>query len=340
MSGCSPVKPGGATISWSDVHTCDADEPAAMQRRWMPMRYDQIDRGTFAGRFRELSVDGVIMVSERQNRTVLKRQYTPTGSCSVSAIRQISETGRCELDALDSRTTAYMPGDRDYEILMPPSDIVFLQLDQARVMEVAETLGCPIPGNGGESLFMNQTGGDTVVNLVDTVFASLEACAPDERGEVVPGYVGHLVMSHAVEVMSGMSSRMVPASLANAHRITRAARALVEVAEEPLTVIDLCRELKVSRATLQRCFEHLYGIPPLMYLRTQRLNAARRALIAARGTATTVTSIAMRWGFFHLARFANDYRAQFGELPSTTLSFTGAAGRWHANSSAAFTGPG
>jgi transcriptional regulator GlxA family with amidase domain len=29
--------------------------------------------------------------------------------------------------------------------------------------------------------------------------------------------------------------------------------------------------------------------------------------------------MAMKWGFFHLARFAKDYRDQFGELPSATL---------------------
>ena len=319
-----------------DVQTFDVDEPAAMQRRWMHMRYDQIDRGSFEGRFRQLCVDGVIVVSERQNRTVVKRQHTPAGSCSVSAIREISETGRCELNALDLRTTAYMPGDRDYEILMPPSDIVFFQLDQVRLMEVADTLGCSIPGNGDQSLFMDPSERDSVLALADTLLASLGSCAPDARRVVPPEYISQLVMSQAVQAMAAMSNRTVPASLTNARRITQAVRALVEAAEEPLTVIDLCRELKVSRATLQRCFEHIYGIPPLVYLRMQRLNAVRRALIAARGTSMTVTSIAMRWGFFHLARFANDYRAQFSELPSTTLSFGSRAKRWNAKGDGAF----
>jgi len=321
-------------MAWSDAHTVDADEPAALQRRWMPMRYDQVDRGSFAGRFRALSVDGVIVASERQNRTVLKRQHTPAGSCSVSAIREIAATGRCELDALDLRTTAFMPGARDYEILLPPSDIVFFQLDQARVLAVADTLQCPIHGHGAEPLFVTHAARSSVLELADALLGTLGACAPDERRDVAPGYVGQLVMSHVVEAVSAMSRRTAPASLANARRITRAARALVEAAEEPLTVLDLCRELKVSRATLQRCFEHLYGIPPLMFLRMHRLNAVRRALIAARGTATTVTAVAMKWGFFHLARFASDYRAQFGELPSVTLGHARGAARAEAGASA------
>ena len=36
----------------------------------------------------------------------------------------------------------------------------------------------------------------------------------------------------------------------------------------------------------------------------------------------TVTAIALRWGFTHLARFSGQYRARFGELPSQTLSTT------------------
>lgn len=32
----------------------------------------------------------------------------------------------------------------------------------------------------------------------------------------------------------------------------------------------------------------------------------------------TVAEVAYRWGFAHLGRFAHDYRARYGESPSTT----------------------
>jgi len=35
--------------------------------------------------------------------------------------------------------------------------------------------------------------------------------------------------------------------------------------------------------------------------------------------ATSVTNEAARWGFLHFGRFAQEYRALFGELPSETL---------------------
>jgi AraC family ethanolamine operon transcriptional activator len=33
----------------------------------------------------------------------------------------------------------------------------------------------------------------------------------------------------------------------------------------------------------------------------------------------TVTEVAFRWGFWHLSRFAREYRSMFGESPSETL---------------------
>lgn len=306
-------------ISWADVVTHDVDQPAALQRRWMTIQYDQVDRGAFAGRFKKVIVDGIAVASEQQNRMVLKRQYTPPESCSLSVIRAISARGRCELDSFDTKTVGYMPGGRDYEILMPPSDIVFFQLDQQQVLEAADVLGCKLFANGRDSMFVNGLEPSSILGLADTLISSLSTRAPDSLQEIAPGYIGQLVMSHAVHAMANMSGRSPKAYSANAHRIVRAAQDLISATDDPLTVIRLCRELQVSRATLQRCFEQVYGIPPLVYLRMYRLNAVRRALMAARDTKATVTSLAMKWGFFHLARFAKDYREQFGELPSVTL---------------------
>ncbi|MEU4714350.1 helix-turn-helix domain-containing protein [Micromonospora purpureochromogenes] len=49
-----------------------------------------------------------------------------------------------------------------------------------------------------------------------------------------------------------------------------------------------------------------------------RRYAVHRALCAA-GPGASVTAIAVQHGFAHLGRFAGEYRARFGESPSTTL---------------------
>ena len=49
------------------------------------------------------------------------------------------------------------------------------------------------------------------------------------------------------------------------------------------------------------------------------LEAARRELMSAERDQTTVTVVALQYGFYHLGRFAGTYRETFGELPSETL---------------------
>ena len=86
---------------------------------------------------------------------------------------------------------------------------------------------------------------------------------------------------------------------------------------EPLTIADLCRAAAVSRRNLEYCFNEVLAQSPAQYLRTVRLNGVRREL--RQEEAVNVQTVAARWGFWHMSRFAQSYHAMFGELPSETL---------------------
>lgn len=74
-----------------------------------------------------------------------------------------------------------------------------------------------------------------------------------------------------------------------------------------MTVGELCAALGTNERTLQRVFLETYGLPPAAVLKVVRLAAARRALVYPSAT-TSVTEVALHRGFFHLGRFAHDYR--------------------------------
>ncbi len=78
--------------------------------------------------------------------------------------------------------------------------------------------------------------------------------------------------------------------------------------DEPVTVVELCPALRISRRTLQTCFHDMLGMSPHQYLRTLRLNGLRRDLRTAVAATSSVQAVAARWGFWHLSSCAADYR--------------------------------
>ena len=88
---------------------------------------------------------------------------------------------------------------------------------------------------------------------------------------------------------------------------------------DPVSVNDLAEIAGVSVRSLQAAFRSARECTPMQALLNRRLAAARERL-SAPCPSTTVTSVATECGFFHLGRFARDYRRTFGETPSATLA--------------------
>ena len=89
--------------------------------------------------------------------------------------------------------------------------------------------------------------------------------------------------------------------------------------ERPIYLPELCKALNVSSRTLTRCCEEYLGMSPMKYLWLRRMNQARKGLQSDHAPAS-VTEIAMKFGFWHLGRFANEYLFLFGEAPRATLA--------------------
>lgn len=89
---------------------------------------------------------------------------------------------------------------------------------------------------------------------------------------------------------------------------------------EPISMADLARYASVSIRSIQAGFREDLGTTPVAYIRDQRLDKVRRALLAALPTdGLTVGRVAERWGFSNPGSFSVRYRQRFGESPSQTL---------------------
>jgi AraC family ethanolamine operon transcriptional activator len=86
-----------------------------------------------------------------------------------------------------------------------------------------------------------------------------------------------------------------------------------------LRMAETCTALGVSARTLRICCEEQLGMGPTEYVSRRRMQLVHRALRRGNPDMASISLVARRHGFRSLGRFAANYRALFGELPSATL---------------------
>ena len=133
------------------------------------------------------------------------------------------------------------------------------------------------------------------VEMVETLLATLGATRDFE-----PTHADHVHQSQTVVVKA-----------AEDHALSHV--------DERVYVTDLCRAAAVSERALEYAFKEVMGLTPMAYLIQLRLHRARQALLAATHGSTTVSAVALDWGFWHFGEFSRAYKDCFGELPSDTL---------------------
>ena len=105
----------------------------------------------------------------------------------------------------------------------------------------------------------------------------------------------------------------------NSYHLNRAVEYICENLKNPITRDQLADVSGRTIRTLSRAFEKEYGIGPMAFIKQRRLNSAYLDLLSAPPGTTSITQVALNYGFSHVGKFAIEYRKAFGESPSITL---------------------
>ena len=134
-----------------------------------------------------------------------------------------------------------------------------------------------------------------LVEFMDSLDAVIESCSPDDEVDTdKKGRSYSEIVKKCEDFTSGLGGRRPYVS-------------------------ELCAAARVSERTLQYAFRDIMGMSPLTYLHRLRLHWARDELRVAKRGSTTVTDVALNWGFWHFGEFSRAYKNCFGEPPSSTL---------------------
>ena len=164
---------------------------------------------------------------------------------------------------------------------------------------------------------------------VGTVARYVQMLCDDLRSEA--SHLSHPLVADRVAsglvalLLTSMPHNKTPAIEAAADRpvapffVRRVEQFIEEHARDMITLTDLTGIAGVSTRALQMSFQRSRNTTPMAYLRAIRLELARTELANAGRQGSSVAAVANAVGFGNLGRFARDYQARFGELPSLTL---------------------
>jgi AraC-like DNA-binding protein len=177
-----------------------------------------------------------------------------------------------------------------------------------RPIEFKPTLGVQFgPGGGLRRLVEFVTG---EFDRDDSLLAS-----PLGITSIEQALMSGLLAAQPNNYTAALANRARPSS---PRHVVRAEELIRAHPEQPLTVGDLALASGVSARALYEGFRRFRATTPMAMLRTVRLEHVRAELQSA-GPDAKIIDIAYKWGLVHLGRFAAEYRARFGELPSATL---------------------
>lgn len=314
----------------------DAAHQAAVQP-WVTMECHQIDAGRFAGRLKALDLgEGIRVIDEVQSTSINKLGATGRSFCTVSvACFDDPASGRFGHFLGDAAASLFfLPGGTEYDARVPGGvRTLYVSLDQDRILDRLRVLAPDVWERPPHDLVA--LGGTRPEAFVEVASAAmvLYGRAGEETALDHGGVRDALVESMLLALKDGPGDRReVPGYDARRRRLRHLRQARAYIAdcldsETVPSIVDVCAAVGVSERTLQYAFRDGLGLSPVAYLRVLRLNQVRAMLRDPDRPPGTVTEAAMRWGFFHLGRFAGDYRRLFGETPAETRAATASGAR-------------
>ncbi len=299
------------------------EDPADHAREFagFDQQYCQTGPGRFAGTLHVFpEAGGVRICREQLNVPMMQRGALCVGGHIFGVPLDAARVGTFQGMAV-SDTLAHLRGGDGFEVHSSGAcDHVLVSVDDDAFAGYAEYLGGLdtldwVRGN------MLTVGHDALVRVSAEVGACVEAAGqdttrfrfPNARKALCDDVMGILL---CLLVDAAPAPRRDVTHLTYADVVQRSREYVLAHPDDAVSVLDLCRLLRISRRTLQTSFIEVSGVPPSVYLRAVRLAAVRKLLRETPASALSIGDAAARWGFLHASKFAADFRKMFGVPPS------------------------
>ncbi|TKC89195.1 helix-turn-helix domain-containing protein [Trinickia terrae] len=336
-----PSRIEGAHDAARSVHVRtahDADEQARNLTEWR-QTYDQLMPGQFTGTLTELPLEHMQVFCEATSHALRQTCEVPedafwfgvpaAGVPAAGAPASTATAARIDASPIAADALAFRPGGIEFELVTPARFAIYGVVVKGDVLRryasEVERLDLDAPLHalplrevvtiGSAQIDRLRAALGQMLDATQASRAPLSSASRDSLQAAVLELLSDLCVNSR-----GQAQAALPARPRRQWIVSRARDYVLANRARPVGVPELCEQLHVSRRTLQYCFQDVLGMAPATFLRTIRLNGARRDLCSgASSDARTVQDVAAAWGFWHLSQFATDYKKLFGKRPSDSL---------------------
>lgn len=319
----NPHLQSGAETTINVVSSQDALDHGRCLRGWK-LECVQLSSGPFQGATRDVRLDHCQIIREQANQAMIKRGISWPDSVVLSLPLSASGRGWTAGRELPEGTTLLSNGDDLPEIRTPKQlDLICLVFGRRWFAFKAREAGyrqLAAHAWRQDGFSIPETHRQALARLVISVLAEI-----DLRPAILDHAASRLsledeILCHLFAALATSVLVRLPMDAPRKLTADSARDLALRDASQPPNLAAICQQLGISRAHLQNCFRHSYGLTATQMLRAIRLHAVRRELREANRPvkAISIGDVAARWGFWHWSRFTGDYRQHFGELPSAT----------------------
>ncbi|NUA26457.1 helix-turn-helix domain-containing protein [Cupriavidus basilensis] len=283
-------------------------------------RYQQLTPGHFLAQVQQATYGDVHVFRERTNLALLEEGEARRGYLSIALPHRECADGWFSGYRMSGDTVLRAGNGQPLAMRTPPSlDLLGVTLPLPALQRVMEREGVPelIARLRPATEVRRAASEDFRAAMLAVLAASAMQSEVFNQRFVESAMRDALLMAVVSTLTHDIGDALLPTPPARRRLVAQAYEMVRAAPEAPWSVLALCERLGVSRRTLQYSFNEVTGLAPLEFVRALRMNGVRQAL-GGRQAQEPVGVVAARWGFNHLPRFAAQYRAFFGELPSET----------------------
>ncbi|MAD46936.1 MAG: hypothetical protein CMH98_18235 [Oceanospirillaceae bacterium] len=289
--------------------------------------YDQVEAGEFSGTLKDIALNDVRLFREQMSVAVAQYVHMPEGLVNVLVPVKVSpQVGQDHSRALVADAITLLPqnqdmyfigsGQTDYAVISVEEDGLLNQLcaaDQSSMLDARRNYSLMVsPDYLGLLRQRLPLLLDQQLDLASRLSAEQmrehdKALQSELMDIVVQLYTGYDGFGHEIDYR--------PLSRQHQNLVRRSHEFALSEEGSEASILDVCKALNIPRRTLNYAFQRATGMSAVRYLRSVKLNNARRDILKDQDG---IGDIAARYGFYHGGYFGQEYRKLFGETPTAT----------------------